>query len=115
MGNTNYFAGIVKILEKPKQYNINKQTPVTQFRVEISQKRKNGIVSLLIWGDLGRNVQKFYKVNDYILIEGYTSIRLKSSQTSVPTIPSNNLKQVFITVNKIQNILLNTDRTNGKN
>jgi hypothetical protein len=115
MGNTNYFSGIVKILEKPKQYNINERTPLTQFRVEISQKRKSSIASLLIWGNLGRDVKNFYTVNDYILIEGYTSIRSKSSQILVPTIPSNNLKQVFITVLRIYPVLLNKDRTNANN
>jgi hypothetical protein len=112
MSNTNYFSGIVKILENPKQYNVNNQTPLTQFRVEIAQKRKSSIASLLIWGNLGRDVKKFYTVNDYILIEGYSSIRPKSSQSSNSSISSNNLKQVFITVIRIYPILLNADRTN---
>jgi len=107
MANTNYFSGIVKILEDPKEYYSNKQTPVTQFRVEVPQKRKSSIASLLVWGNLGREIKKFYKVNDYILIEGYSSIRPKSIQTG----RSNNMKQVFITVIRVYPILLNADRT----
>ncbi len=110
MANTNYFSGIVKILENPKEYYVNKQTPVTQFRVEVSQKRKSSIASLLVWGNLGRDIKKFYKVDDYILIEGYSSIRSKT----ILTVNSDNLKQVFITVIKVYPILLNTDRTNMK-
>ena len=111
MANTNYFSGIVKVLETPKEYFINKQTPVTQFRVEVSQKRKSSIASLLVWGNLGRDTKKFYKVNDYILIEGYSSIRPKIIQN----VPSNNLKQVFITVIRVYPILLNADRTDAQN
>ena len=111
MANTNYFSGIVKLLENPKEYFINKQTPVTQFRVEVSQKRKSSIVSLLVWGNLGRDTKKFYKINDYILIEGYSSIRSKMIQK----VGSNNLKQVFITVTRVYPILLNADRTDVQN
>jgi hypothetical protein len=110
MTNTNYFSGIVKVLEDPKEYYTNKQTPFTQFRVEVSQKRKSSIASLLVWGNLGRDIKKFYKVNDYILIEGYSSIRPKSTQSG----PSNNMKQVFITVIRVYPILLSADRTNAK-
>ena len=41
MTNTNYFSGIVKILETPQEYFVNQQIQVTKFRVEISQRRKN--------------------------------------------------------------------------
>jgi hypothetical protein len=107
MTNTNYFSGIVKILETPKTYFSNEQTQVTGFRVEVSQKRKNSIISVMFWGNLGREVKKFYKVNDYILIEGYTSIRSKIFLKS----NLKNSKQVFITVVKIYPILLNSNRT----
>ena len=107
MANTNHFSGIVKILENPKEYSVNGRARVTQFRVEIPQKRKNTLVSLLIWGNLGRDVKKFYKVNDYILIEGYSSIRAKSTFKST----SNNLRQISITVLRVYPILLDTNRS----
>jgi len=108
MANTNYFSGIVKILETPKQSYTNKQTPLTQFRVEIPQKRKSTLGSLLVWGPLGHDIKKFYKVDDYILIEGYSSIRPKATETGRP----NNIKQVFITVLRVYPVLLKADRTN---
>ena len=110
MANTNYFSGIVKILETPKIYFSNEQTQVIGFRVEVSQKRKHSIISLVFWGNLGHEVQKFYKINDYILIEGYTSIRSKNFLNY----NLSNLKQVFITVVKIYPILLNSDRSSTK-
>jgi hypothetical protein len=110
MVNTNYFSGIVKILETPKTCFFDSETQVTRFQVEISQKRKNSIISLLIWGNLGKEVQKFYKENDYILIEGYTSIRPKQNLKS----SLKNSKQVFITVVKVYPILLDTNRISTK-
>lgn len=106
MTNINSFSGIVKILETPKTYFSNEQTQITRFRVEISQKRKNKIISLIFWGNLGREVQKFYKINDYILIEGYSSIRSKKFFKS----NLKNSKQVFITVVKIYPILLASNK-----
>ncbi len=110
MTNTNYFSGIVKILETPTNYLNTEQTQVTGFRAEVSQKRKNSIISVVFWGNLGREVKKFYKINDYILIEGYTSIRSKKFLKS----NLKDSKQVFITVIKIYPILLNSNRTSVK-
>lgn len=110
MVNTNYFSGIVKILEAPKEFSLNSKIQGTSFRVEVPQKRKNSVVLVLIWGNLGRDVQKFYKQKDYILIEGYTSFQFnKLSQLTPKT-----SKQVHITVVKIYPILLNPDRTSPK-
>lgn len=79
MGDTNHFSGIVKILENPKQRYIDSSNLITTFRVEVPQKRKNTIVRLVFWGNLGREVNKFYRINDYILIEGYISLRPKKN------------------------------------
>ena len=102
MGNINYFSGIVKVLETPIQTFFNNKTPVTTFRVEISQTRNNRIISLVFWGNLAREVKNYYQINDYILIEGYTSIRNKNS------------KKVTITVLKVYPFLLKTNRTSSK-
>ena len=107
MANTNHFSGIVKILETPKDYFVKDQISVTRFRVEVSQKRKTTtIISLVFWGNLGREVQKFYKIDDYILIEGYISTRPK--QNLNPN--RKNSKQVIITVLRVYPVLLNSDR-----
>jgi len=110
MVNTNHFSGIVKILEDPKEFSLNSKTQGTYFRVEVPQRRKNSIISVLIWGNLGRDVQKFYKQRDYIIIEGYTSFQSNLfSQLTTKT-----SKKVHLTVTKIYPILLNSDRTSTK-
>ena len=105
MSNTNFFSGIVKILETPKEHIINDQTHIMQVRVEISQKRKTTMVVLVFWGNLGREVTKFYGRNDYILIEGYSSIRPQLTTEYNFTNP----KQVYISVIKVYPILLNSN------
>ena len=106
MSNLNYFSGIVKILKIVKEDSIAKQRQETIFYVEVPQNRKNKIIALVFWGKLGREVRNFYKKNDYILIEGYSSIR--SSRVKKPNPQSSrNLKQVVITVLKVYPILLN--------
>ena len=102
MTNTNYFSGIVKILEIPEEYNFNDKMQLTQFRVEIGQKRRSNFALLLIWGKQGREIKTFYKTNDYILIEGYSSIHSPLAQN----LQFSNLVQTFITVVKIYPILL---------
>jgi len=106
MSNINYFSGIVKILETPRVYSVNPQTQLTRFRVEVSQKRKNTVIELLCWGNLGREVKKFYLPNDYILIEGYTSIRLKKTGN----LNYKGSKQLLVTVLRVYPILLKANR-----
>lgn len=101
MGDTNYFSGMVKILENPVQSFINDKTLTTTFRVEIPQIRKNRIVSLIFWGNLANDVKNYYQVNDYILIEGYLSIEKKPSNLLNKT-----PKKIIITVLKVYPFLL---------
>ena len=104
MSNTNYFSGIVKILETPRQRLITKQTKLITLRAELYQNRKNRIVALVFWGNLGRRIKDYYKLNDYILIEGYVSLRNKKKfKTS-----RQKSKQVTITVSKLYPVLLNS-------
>ena len=105
MGDTNYFSGVVKILEKPVQNFIDKKTLITTFRVEIPQIRQNRIVSLIFWSNLANEIQNYYQVNDYILIEGYTSIEKKSAELS-----NNNPRKILITVLKVYPVLLKSNQ-----
>jgi cobalamin biosynthesis Co2+ chelatase CbiK len=106
MGDTNYFSGIVKVLENPIQTFFNDKILVTKFRVEIPQIRKNRIITLVFWGNLAREVKNYYQINDYILIEGYLSIRNKKNII----LTTNNSKQVTITVLKVYPFLLKLNR-----
>ena len=75
MGDINYFSGTVKILSNPIQKFIKQKTLRTQVWVELAQFRKNKIILLTFWGNLGDEIKNFYQINDYIFIEGYTSIK----------------------------------------
>jgi single-stranded DNA-binding protein len=97
MSDTNYIGGIVKILEVPKQKFLNNTTAVTEFRVQLPQVRNTTIVHLIFWGNLARDVATYYKINDYILIEGYLSLRDKRGSNLIAQ-PS---KQIEITVLKL--------------
>ena len=106
MGDTNLIGGIVKILETPKQKIFNQDIPVTQFRVQFPQVQNTHLVHLTFWGNLAYDIARYYKINDYILIEGYISLRDKQSLNGV--IPKS--KKVEITVLKVYPFLLSYDR-----
>ena len=76
MGDTNYFASIVKILEKPNQKVVNNKIRNYEFRAQLPQVRNSRIVNLVFWGNLARDITNYYQVNDYILIEGYLSLQI---------------------------------------
>ena len=67
-------------------------------------------IYLKFWGNLARDVSSYYKINDYILIEGYIALPNKQN------VNSNNQmsKKVEITVLKIYPFLLNYDRSMTK-
>jgi hypothetical protein len=110
MSDMNYIAGIVKILETPKQKLLNSNTLVIKFRAQIPQLRKTRIVKVFIWGNLAHAVLNYYKINDYILIEGYSSIR--DSITS--DINRKPVKKITITVLKVYPFLLSYNRSINK-
>ncbi len=102
MSNTNYIGAIVKILETPKQKIIDNNSLVVTFRVQISQVRQTRIIKLVFWGNLARDVLNHYKINDYILIEGYLALtsNFDSERIMKP------LKNTEITVLKVYPFLL---------
>jgi single-stranded DNA-binding protein len=80
MTDTNYIGGIVKILEEPKQKIVSTNILVVTFRAQLPQIRKTKVVTLTFWGDLANDVMNYYKMNDYILIEGYLSFYQKRTK-----------------------------------
>ena len=75
MSDTNYIGTIVKILESPKIKTIKNKISITKFRAQIPQIRKTQIIEIVVWGNLANDVAKYYSTNDYILVEGYLSLR----------------------------------------
>jgi len=107
MSDSNFIGSVAKILETPKQTIVNDTIFVTRFRVQFPQVRNNSIIHLKFWGNLARDVAKYYQTNDYILIEGYISL--------VPSQPLNvtkrTPKKIQITVLKIYPVALKSERS----
>ena len=79
MNDTNYIGGIVKILEIPNQKKFNSDVPVVKIRGQLPQFRDTKIITLTFWDTLACDILDYYKVNDYILIEGFLSLQAKKS------------------------------------
>lgn len=107
MGDTNLVSGIVRILEPPTEKMISQTIWVTDFRVQFPQVRNNYLVHLKIWGNLARDVANYYKMNDYILIEGYIST--KEADSSYFDRQIQKRKKVEITVLKVYPFFLSYD------
>ena len=75
----NYTHFIVKIISKPEQSSFKNGIPLTEFIGKFYQFRKiaskNRLCKISIWGKSSLNFNKYYKKNDYIIIEGYLSFR----------------------------------------
>lgn len=107
MNDTNYIGGVIKIVETPKQQIVKNNVLVTKFRAQIPQLRNSRLVTLTFWGNLARDVLTYYKVNDYLIVEGYLSLRDKNISSSI----NQKSKKVEITVLKVYPFLLNYDRS----
>ena len=105
MSDTNYIAAIVKILESPKNKIIKDKISVTQFRAQLPQIRKTQVVDIVVWGNLANDVARYYNTSDYILVEGYLSLRKLSQQNSNRKI----LKRARFTVTKAYPFILGSN------
>ena len=103
--NTNYIVSIAKILEHPKKILINENSSVVQCRVQLPLNKNKRIVSLAFWGNLAQDVEKYYNINDYVIIEGFISLCPKLGNNS----KVKNLKMVKVTVSKIYPFLLTSN------
>ena len=106
MSDITYIQGIIKILETPKQESINNEIIFVKFRAQLASVRKLQIVRVIFWGNLAQDIVSFYKINQYLLIEGYPSFR-----------NSTNLKQtskiVEITGLRVYPFCVKTDTSNN--
>lgn len=74
----NYAIFTVKVIKNSGQSFFSDGTSLTELTVQLPQVRKNNSKAILqveIWGNLSYDVAKYYKPDDYIIIEGYISIR----------------------------------------
>jgi hypothetical protein len=83
--NINYICGIVRILELPTLKLNKDHTSFTKFRVELDDsdhKKVKIILNILALSNLAEDIVKYYRVHDYILIEGSLYMKeLESSKT----------------------------------
>lgn len=98
MNDINYFSGIVKLLENPTQSFLINNNLMIKFRAQLPQTRKTKIVNLIFWGNLASDVANYYKINDYIIIEGYLGLPSKL-----------NSKRIEITVFKTYPFVLDSN------
>ena len=73
----NYINSIIRILEiSPIEFSDN-EIQMVKFRAQLpSIENKIGspfIVESILWGDLAFDLANYYKINDYVLIEGSLS------------------------------------------
>jgi len=102
----NYVGGIVRILETPRLHSLKNNISRTEFRVKLPQirnKKSTTIVKLVFWGDFAYDVANYYRVNDYILIEGYLAYKKEK-------LSNRTLKNLEITVFKVYPLFLNSEK-----
>lgn len=109
MSDINYIGAVVRILEIPALQVNRNEISFTKFRVQLPQlrvKQSKTILTLLVSGNLAQDIVKYYQVNDYVLIEGYLSLRKSFHQKQ-------DIKE-FLQVNvfKIFPLFLNTKPSN---
>jgi hypothetical protein len=103
MSDINYLGAVVRILEPPRPIIFEKDILVVKFRAQLPQVRATRVVNLTFFGNLANEVLKYYKVNDYILIEGYLSIMNQENDNLSFSI----MKKANVSVFKIYPFLLN--------
>nr|YP_010215295.1 hypothetical protein Ycf41 [Thalassiosira profunda]UBQ34776.1 hypothetical protein Ycf41 [Thalassiosira profunda] len=101
----NYAIFAVKVIQNSGQSFFADGTSLTELTVQLPQVRKNNVKTILkvsIWGKLSYDVAKYYQPDDYIIIEGYISIRDINTDRMVNLLN----KQIEISVFKLYPLLL---------
>ncbi len=101
----NYVIFAVKVIKNSGQSFFADGTSLTELIVQLPQVRKNNIkiiIKVSIWGKLSYDVAKYYQPDDYIIIEGYISIRNINTNRVINSLN----KQIEISVFKLYPLLL---------
>ena len=101
----NYVVFTVKVIKNSGQSFFSDGTSLTELTVQLPQVRKNNskvILQVSIWGKLSYDVAKYYQPDDYIIIEGYISIKNIDTDRVVNSLN----KQVEISVFKLYPLFL---------
>jgi single-stranded DNA-binding protein len=101
----NYVIFAVKVIKNSGQSFFADGTSLTELTVQMPQVRKNStklILQISVWGKLSYDVAKYYQPEDYVIIEGYISIRNINTDHIVNLLD----KKVEICVFKLYPLLL---------
>ena len=101
----NYVIFTVKVIKNSGQSFFSDGTSLTELTVQLPQVRKNNskvILQVSIWGKLSYDAAKYYQPDDYVIIEGYISIKNIDTDRVVNLLN----KQVEISVFKLYPLLL---------
>lgn len=73
----NYTSFIIKILNKPHYTLYEQKIPCTEALGKFYQfhNTPHAICKLSFWGRSAYEILKYYKTNDYVLVEGYLAFR----------------------------------------
>jgi single-stranded DNA-binding protein len=70
----NYCCFIAKIINEPISSQFDDNIPLVELSAKFPIVRKTKTINtfrVLVWGNLAEDILKYYRVNDYIIIEGY--------------------------------------------
>ena len=74
----NYVNCIIQILEIPPIQFCKNNVPTLKFRIRLPLIKNNilsnTIIEGIVWGTLVSDIRNYYRINDYVLAEGYISI-----------------------------------------
>lgn len=74
---------ILKINEEPGEENYNKTIQLLEVKAGFTYNKKNKLyfenINLLIWGNQIDNILKYYRKNDYVVVEGFLTTYLDSN------------------------------------
>ena len=74
----NYSTFVVRLVQQPKQNFLKDNISVVETYVKFvptRQKKSIEVFKISVWGKLAEDLMKYYKINDYLIIEGYISLR----------------------------------------
>ena len=101
----NYVILAVKVIKNSGQSFFTDGTSLTELTVQLPQARKNNtkiILQISVWGKLSYDVARYYQSEDYIVIEGYISVRNINTDRIIDLLD----KQIEISVFKLYPLLL---------
>jgi single-stranded DNA-binding protein len=99
----NYSSFICKIITNPKQTLFENNISLSEFSAQFPRVRNRDCIdtfNVMVWGKLSYDIVKYYKINDYIIIEGYISLRSINSNSKLDS-NYKYKKQVEITAFKV--------------